>query len=187
LIVVVFLRGSGGIMATKVMHFGRAKNAIVGLVAGSVPTMLVTVMLFAVATQVHAQVPAGWKTVKDRSGRCQASVPGDWTIGGGVLASSASGPNYRSAGVFAGVQEDARKGMSEEKLHSLGATTIFDNTPKTTFFAGTATKQSGKVPSLLKYTAQVAGKPACTVQVTVPTGQDEPLVRQIVASLGPVK
>jgi hypothetical protein len=149
--------------------------------------LIVTAALAAFATQVYAQAPAGWKTVKDSSGRCKASVPSDWTVGDGVLAGSALGPNYRSTVVLAGVREDPQKPMSAETLHNFAAATVFENTPKRTFFAGTPTKPSGKVPSMLKYTVQLGGRPACTVEVTVPNGQDEALAKQIVATVAPAK
>jgi hypothetical protein len=149
--------------------------------------ILLPFAVFAFNAQVYAQAPAGWKSVKDRSGRCKASVPGEWTVGAGVLTGTALGPDHRSAVVLAGVQEDAQKGMSATKLRDLGAATVFENTPTRTFFVGSATRPTDRVPSQLKYTVQVAGTPACTAQITVPNGQDEAIVKQIVASVGPAK
>ncbi|MGH9410420.1 MAG: hypothetical protein ACRD1V_13305 [Vicinamibacterales bacterium] len=156
------------------MSFGR-RTAIVAVIAGTT------------AIGVGAQAPVGWKTVKDRSGRCQASVPGAWTIGDGVLTGSALAANYHKAVVLAGVQQDPTKPMSAERLHQLGAVTVIENTPARTFFTAAPTTASGKVPSQITYTAQVAGTPACTVQVTVPSGQDDALAKQIAGTVGPVK
>lgn len=143
--------------------------------------------LATLATRAYAQAPAGWKTVKDRSARCQASVPPDWTVGNGVLAGTALASNYRSAVVLAGIREDPQKPMSAATLHTFAAATVFENTAKRTFFMGTPTKPNGKVPSTVKYTLQLGGSPACTIEVTVTNGPDEALAKQIVNTIVPVK
>ena len=166
---------------------GAMTVVLLAVIAGGGPMMLASPTPLAAASQVDDQAQAGWKTVKDRRRRCQASVPADWTIGTGVLAGSATASNYRTAVVLAGVQEDPQKPMSAERLHELGSATVFENTPKRTFFASAATKPSGKVPSQIKYTAQVSGRPACTVQITVPKGQDDALAKRIAGTVGPAK
>jgi hypothetical protein len=132
-------------------------------------------------------VAPGWKVIKDRTGQCQASAPADWIVDTAGHAGNASGAGFRSVAVVAGVGESPRRAMTLDQLRELGAETVFENTPDRTFFAGPSASATGAVPSQTKYVLKVAGSPTCTIEVSIPNGQDDAIARRIATSLTAVR
>lgn len=64
------------------------------------------------------QIPSGWQKVVNQAGTCQLSVPGDWTVEGGILPTATKGSTVYTAALtftppkaaFTTLRDDAKHG-----------------------------------------------------------------------------
>jgi hypothetical protein len=109
---------------------------------------------------------SGWKTVKDRTGSCQISVPPNWTpLSTPGMVNS---PQSRTTMVASGHRP--YRPFSKETLTVLGVEKTFENSATRALYVG---KPSG-TPPFVNFHVEVPGKTnSCIAQITMPLGSDE--------------
>ena len=118
----------------------------------------------------------GWKTVKDKTGACQMSVPPNWTL----LSDPgwANSPQHTSALVHYGIRPF--KPFSEETMKMLSIDHVYENSAKRIFYV---TKPNGN-PPLVSYHVEAPGKGnACVLQISLPPHTLEDDASKIALSL----
>jgi hypothetical protein len=137
------------------------------------------------AVCLHAQdVPAGWKVIKDRAGKCQFAVPPDWTPdsivksfqmapngGGNAVASSAA------TGPFAQVTATAKQLMTPTK-------TIEDSAKRLWYVYET---QVDTQKGMTDWYVAVPTSPVCSMQITFKGAALEDTAKKIALSLTAAK
>ena len=126
-------------------------------------------------------VPAGWKTVKESDGKCEVSVPPEWTVAPG-------NPGYASAkkqldgSVVVTIGYDTLQPMPESVQKAFKVDKMFENTAKRVFY-------SDHLDKITNYNVSVPGKAGftCTSQVTFSEATKEDIAKAIALSVGPAK
>lgn len=122
---------------------------------------------------------AGWKTVKDKTGTCQISVPPNW-----VLLSTpgmVNSPESTTTMVMSGTSPF--RPFSSETLTMLDIDKLYENTAQRSFYR-TKPSSSGYV----NYHIEVPGNgKRCIAQLTLSTKYSEDEAKKIAMSAGPAK
>jgi hypothetical protein len=137
-------------------------------------------------TASAASIPAGWTTIKDSKGACQAGVPPDFKPDKG-LPSLATGPGRlieiqivsRVGGTVKPLSDLAKKALLVDKM--------FENTPNKVFYSNAPQKSlEGKM--LTGWHITVAGNGGtCAGIITLQGGAPEDVAKKIADTLGPIK
>jgi hypothetical protein len=129
------------------------------------------------------QTPAGWKTVKDSTGVCSMSVPGNWAADRNTPGHM-NAPGWGGATILAASKGVTVDPMGEGAQQAMGIGKMFDNSHERLFYAGKPTPAKGNSPSTLSYHVDVARKGVvCTAQIDVPASYPEDDVKTIAASI----
>lgn len=130
-----------------------------------------------------AQPPAGWKTIKDKSGACQMAVPSEWKVSA-ELPSTAQAPDNSDATVIARPGNTV-KPMGEPAQQALMIDKMIENTPQRVFYADHPTKSA---KPLTGYHVTVPGKGGtCVAMITMEPGHTEDEVKKIATTLSVAK
>lgn len=137
-------------------------------------------ILFGSATLVFSQTPANWKTIHDKSGACQISVPADWTV-------SKDLPNTASAPADNGdVQLMSRPGktlkpMSDMAQKALMVDKMIQNTPQGVLFTNKPTQSDRPITP---YNATAPGNNGtCVALISARSAVSEDTVKRMFATL----
>jgi hypothetical protein len=145
--------------------------------------VLATSIAAIVANSALAQAPMGWKSIKDASGVCKISVPGNWTLDPHTVG-RATGRSYEYALISVAYHQPILKPMSAGDLQMFGAATVVENSTKRAFFIGKPSKPANGRPSLLVYTVMLGGTPTCSATVTVTADKSTDVeAKQMIASV----
>jgi hypothetical protein len=120
---------------------------------------IVVLLLFC---PVVAGAQSGWKTIKDRTGACQMSVPPNWTL----LSDpgTANWPDRTTTRVRVGLSPF--KPYSDMTLKMFPVETLFENSAKRSFWV---TKPSNGSPSLVTYHVETPGSGSrCVAEIYLP-------------------
>lgn len=149
---------------------------------------LVTAIAFfgtAAVSLLPGQTPTGWKSIKDKTGVCQMSVPANWTVSP-QLPSMATAPDQSDAVILA--QPGKIKPMNEVVQKAVGAEKVLENTEDRLFWAGKPTSFPAGAPPVTAYHVTVPSKNGtCVAQIAVKAAIPESEVRKIAATVAPVK
>jgi len=145
--------------------------------------ILWTLLSLAAAAPLVAQTPAGWKTIKDKTGACQISIPGEWKVNA-QLPSFAQAPDNSDVNILF-QQGRPLKTMSPIVQKAVGVDKMIENTEKRVFYSTAATKGN---PPLIAYRVTVSAKNGtCVGQITIRQGHSVDEVKQIAGSLSAAK
>jgi hypothetical protein len=134
---------------------------------------LLLVLLF-VSTDLSAQ--SGWKTVKDKTGSCQISVPPSWTLLS--VAGYVNSPQRTTTMLISGNTRFSP--FSAGTLKMLNVDRVFENSATRIFYVG----QPGGNPPLVSYHVEAPGKVNdCIAQITLPPNTLEEDAKKIALSL----
>jgi len=131
-------------------------------------------LMLIVSIDLNAQ--SGWKTVKDKTGSCQISVPPTWTL----LAQpgAANSPQQTTTMLISGMSRFSQ--FSAGTLKMLNVDKVFENSATRIFYVG---KPSGN-PPLVSYHVEIPGKVhSCIAQITLPPNTLEDDAKKIALSL----
>ena len=135
---------------------------------------------------VAAPKPDGWVKVKDKTGSCQMSVPGDWTLNAQAPGHVTTSEQTDSM-IISGFKHP-RKPMSEETQKTVGVGKMFENTAGRWFYAAKPIPGTGGKPTLLLYHVEVARDDGtCIAQILVHQNYPEEEIKRIAASVSVVK
>jgi len=127
-----------------------------------------------------------WVTVKDKTGSCQMSVPGDWTLNPQAPGHVRT-PEQTDSMIISGFKHP-RKPMSEETQKTVGVDKLFENTADRWFYAAKPIPGTGGKPTLVVYHVDVARDDGtCIAQILVHRNYPEEAVKKIAASVLAVK
>jgi hypothetical protein len=134
------------------------------------------VLALSVATFLNTQ--SGWKTVKDRTGVCQISIPPSWSpipSSPGQFASS----DHQMSVLISGYPRSGAL-MTEAKKCELGADKIIENSAERWIYTNKPTPQN-----VITYHVNVpTAKPVCAAELAVKVGHPEDEIKQIAATVG---
>lgn len=135
-------------------------------------TLLFALLL--VTTDLNAQ--SGWKTVKDKTGSCQISVPPNWTLLS--VAGYVNSPQRTTTMLISGNTRFSP--FSAGTLKVLNVDKVFENSATRIFYVG----KPGGNPPLVSYHVEAPGKVnACIAQITLPLNTLEEDAKKIALSL----
>ena len=123
----------------------------------------------------------GWRTVKDKTGACQVSVPPNWT----VLSTPGwvSSPEHMATITERGLRP--YRPWSPETLKMLNIDKVFENSAARSFYV---TRPSKGTPALVNYHVEVpGGAKACIAQITATPSYSQQEIKAIALSLSAVK
>jgi hypothetical protein len=130
--------------------------------------------------------PSGWHLIKDSKGVCQMSVPPDWKVNTHVPR-MATGPELADAMILAQAGKPVRP-MNEVVQNVVGVDKMLENTAQRVFWAAKpASFPEGSPPVVAYHVAVPAKDGSCAGQITIKQGGSEALVKQIAATVAPVK
>jgi hypothetical protein len=136
------------------------------------------------ATAAAADVPSGWKVVKDKANRCEMAVPQDWTSDP-LVASFVTSPDKKTSAVVHGL--DPKRGDYKttvdlaKQMYKL--TKVVEDSASRTMF--TYAQQNGKPGEGLWIAT--SGPQVCTATVDYADTSFAADARKIGASVGPAK
>ncbi len=134
------------------------------------------------ATLVAQAVPPGWKTIKDSRGKCQISVPADFSLV--HAAAGFANAKDRSIEVIVTSREGGTlKPISAEGMKTAGVDKILENTAQRRFYA----MKSISRPAASWYEIVPYAGGTCTAHISVREGASQDLFRAIAATLSAVK
>ncbi len=123
---------------------------------------------------------AGWKTVQDKTGACQLSVPPTWTLLSGP--GGANSPEHTTTRVIVGMRPF--KKFREDTLKMLDVDQVYENSETRLFYV---TKPGG-TPPLVNYHVETAGKGnRCVAEITLSPHSREDEAKKIAMSLSATK
>jgi hypothetical protein len=124
--------------------------------------------------------PAGWQVIRDHDGKCQISIPGEWTAVAGFGMASSTKLKGRAA-----VQKDSESNWNELKQTAksiLKPTTVFEESASLLYFEYSIVKGKGF------YTARPYGRYSCIAQVDFDSAETaekySTTAKQMVESVG---
>lgn len=123
---------------------------------------------------------SGWKTVKDKTGSCQLSVPPSWTL----LSSPGmvNSPESTTTMVLSGMSQFHKYG--DETLKMLDIEKLYENSAQRIFYR---TRPNGSQANV-DYHVEVPGNgKRCTAQIMLSLKYPEEEAKKIALSLGPVR
>ena len=114
------------------------------------------------------------------------SVPPDWNINAHV-PSMATGPDLADAIILSQPGKTVRP-MNDVVKNVVGVDKMLENTAQRVFWAAKPASFPPGSPPVVAYHVAVPGKEGtCAGQITIKQGGPEPLVKQIAATVAPVK
>jgi hypothetical protein len=138
------------------------------------------------ATVSAASIPAGWTTIKDLKGACQAGIPPDFK----------PNPNFKGLGEGPGqvisIQLVSQAGGTVKPLNDMTQKIVkvdkmFENSTSKLFYSTAPLKgHDGKTSTGWHITVTGNGG-TCTAEITLLPGASEDLARKIADTLGPAK
>lgn len=135
---------------------------------------IVPVLLF--STLLMAQ--PGWRTIKDKTGSCQLSVPPNWIVSS--TPGHVSSPDHMDTTVITGLR--AYRPFSEETLKMLNIATVFENSAKRLFYV---TKPAGNA---VTYHVEVpGGAKSCVAQISARPSYSQDEAKKIALTLSAAK
>jgi hypothetical protein len=136
---------------------------------------IVTFALILLASNVLS-AQSGWKTVKDKTGLCQISVPPSWTLLS--EAGQVNSPLRTTTMVLSGHRPF--RPFSDETIRVLDVGRVFENSATRIFYVG----KPGGDPALLNYHVEAPGKAnSCIAQITLPPNSLEDDAKKIALTL----
>jgi hypothetical protein len=120
-----------------------------------------------------------WHSIKDKTGSCQLSLPPNWTIL--PLPGHASSPDHMGTTLISG--QRPYRPFSEETLRVLHPDTVFENSPKRSFYAK-------KVPNAtaVSYHIEVPGSAnACVAEIGATPSYSLDEIKKIALTLSAAK
>jgi hypothetical protein len=134
------------------------------------------------ASIMAAAKPNVWITVKDKTGSCQMSVPGDW-VQNPQAPGHVTAPEHTDSMIISGFKHP-RKPMSEETQKAVGVDKIFENTADRRFYAAKPIPGTGGKPTLVVYHVDLARDDGtCIAQILVNQDHAEDEIKKIAASI----
>jgi hypothetical protein len=144
---------------------------------------LATTLAYFASALAAGPTPAGWKTVKDSTGACSMSVPGNWAADRNTPGHM-NAPGWGGATILAQAKGATVDPMGQGAQQAMGIGKMFENTHERVFYAGKPTAAKGSSASTLSYHVDVASKGlVCTAQIDVPASFPEADVKSIAASI----
>lgn len=138
--------------------------------------MKFALVLIVLITAIDANAQSGWKTVKDKTGSCQISVPPSWTLLSvpGLVNSPQGTTTILTSG------NRPFRPFSAETIKVLKIDTVLENSSARIFYVG---KSSGN-PAHLNYHVEVPGKVnSCIAQIVLPADSPQDDGKKIALSL----
>jgi len=137
-------------------------------------SVLTLASILLVAATLNAQ--SGWKTVKDKTGGCQISVPPNWTpLSELGLVNS---PQGTTSMVISGHRQ--YRPFSAETLKVMNIDKVFENSPARSFWIY---KPVGNTPHA-NYHVETPGKTnSCVAEISLPSNTGEDDAKKIALSL----
>jgi hypothetical protein len=121
----------------------------------------------------------GWHTIKDKTGSCQLSLPPNWTILS--LPGHASSPDHMGTTLISGHRP--YRPFSEETLRVLHPDTVFENSPKRSFYAKKASDATS-----VSYHVEVPGSAnACVAEISATSSYSQDEIKKIALTLSAAK
>ncbi len=122
---------------------------------------------------------SSWRTIKDKTGSCQLSLPPNWTILS--TPGHASSPEHMETFVLSGLRP--YKPFSEQTLKILHPDTVFENSPKRSFYVTKA--PNGTTAT---YHVEAPGPAnACVAQIGATSSYSQDEIKRIAFSLSAAK
>lgn len=132
------------------------------------------------ALALAADVPSGWKLIKDKKQVCQAAVPADWTTDK-ILTSMATSPDKKSSVVVHGLRAGASYSdtvtMAKQMFKPVK---VFEDSASRTFYSS---ERKGKPGS--SYYVAIGGAQVCNAQIDFEGSDDT--AKKIANSLSAAK
>jgi hypothetical protein len=128
------------------------------------------------------QTPNGWQTVKDKTGACQMSVPGNWATIPGSPGSVAS-PEHIMSVLLAGYKRSPAP-MTDAEKHEFAVDKMIENSANRWLYA------TKPVPAqnVIAYHVNVPiSNHVCAAVITVKVGHSEDEIKKIAATVGAAK
>ena len=123
----------------------------------------------------------GWKTIKDRTGACQISVPPYWTPLS--MPGYANSPDHTATRILVGISPF--RPFSDTTLKMLNIGTLFENSAQRSFWV---TNPNGGSPSLVTYHVETPGKGnRCVAEVALPPQHYVDEAKKTAMSVSPVR
>jgi hypothetical protein len=130
--------------------------------------------------------PDGWIPVKDKTGSCQMSVPGNWVLNA-QTAGHVTTPEHTDSMIISGFKHP-RQPMSDETQKAVGVDKMFENTADRWFYAAKPIPGTGGKPTLVVYHVDVARDDGtCIAQILVNQNHSEDEIKTIAASVSAAK
>lgn len=134
--------------------------------------------LLLMPTMLAAQ--SGWKTVKDKTGACQLSVPPNWALF--AIPGRANSPEGTTTMVISGMDQFHK--YNPETLTRLDIEKLYENSAQRLFYR---TMMQGS-QAHFSYHVEVPGNgKRCTAQIMLSLKYPEEEAKKIALSLGPVR
>jgi hypothetical protein len=144
------------------------------------------VLLGSAAVCLNAQTPEGWKTIKDKTGACQVSVPNDWQVSQ-KLPGMALAPDQSDAMILYQPSQTVKQ-MNDDVQRVLGVDKLFENTPQRVFWSAKPASYPKGAPPVIGYHVTVPGKGGtCVGQINARQDYPEDQVRKIAVTVSPAK
>jgi len=163
---------------------GKERNIREGVI---MHPLLTSGLLLALCSMAAAQtVPAGWKSVKEGKGACQAAVPPDWALASepGMAKTKDTGTVLAPSGMVVVTSDVDRLHPMPEAVQKMFEAQMIENTDKRVFYFHE--DRNGK-----QYTATVPGKGGngrCHATVSfLPAKVKDEIAKQVALSISPVK
>jgi hypothetical protein len=122
-----------------------------------------------------ADIPSGWKTIKDRKQVCQVAVPNDWTTDK-ILTSMATAPDKKANVIVHGLPPSANYAETVATAKKMfQPLKVFDETGSRTWFS--SARRNGK-PGSSWYVA-TGGSQVCNAQVDFDDASMEATARRL--------
>ena len=136
--------------------------------------ILILALIVPAQTALNAQ--AGWKTMQDKTGSCQISVPPTWTLLS--LPGHVNSPQGTTTMLISGNRPF--RPFSDETIKVLNVDKVFENSATRIFYVG---KPSGN-PAYVNYHVEAPGKVnSCIAQITLQPHSLEDDAKKIALSL----
>lgn len=138
--------------------------------------MKFALILLVLSVSIDLTAQSGWKSVTDKTGSCQISVPPSWTLLS--LAGHVNSPQGTTTMLISGHRPF--RPFSDETIKVLNVDKVFENSATRVFYVG---KPSGN-PALVNYHVEAPGKAnSCIAEITLPLHSLENDAKKIALSL----
>jgi hypothetical protein len=156
-------------------------------------TTVLLMMLFATPSicaglpaKISSPLPDPWITVKDKTGACQMSVPGDWKPEPQLLGHVVS-PEHTESMLISGFKRDHHP-MSESTQKAVQVDKMFENSADRWFYVSKPILGTDGKPNLVVYHVDVARPDGtCVAQILVNQNHSEEEIKKIADSVAVTK